>query len=77
MISEEAILEDPQPSKGKLLDVGLRFSRQDANTLRDGWSESPIDGRVTVCVHHRYIKVDGISFPVFMVVKRAAKKASA
>lgn len=67
---ETQILEDTKPGKSKLLDVGLRYTRCQANDLADGWRQL---GTRNVRVYHKYIHVDGISYPVFMVVAREKK----
>lgn len=67
--NEEAIYKDKTMSKERLVDVGLRFNRSSAEMLAGGWRQP----MVSVRIHPRRIKVDGISFPVFMVVAREAK----
>lgn len=57
--------------KTNLVNVGLRYTREQAKALAAGWSAL---GGVVVKIYYRRIKVDGVSFPVFMVVSRKKAK---
>lgn len=67
--NEEIIYEDKAPNGRRLVDVGLRFNRSSAEMLASGWRQP----EVSVRIYPRRIKVDRISFPVFMVVAREVK----
>lgn len=65
-MNEDRIYEYKKNTKNPLDDIGIRFDRKSANILADGWRELGLRCRV----YPRRIKVDGISYPVFMVVAR-------
>lgn len=66
MIDEHQILEDLKPDRGKLVDIFLRHSRTQANDDAGFWRTRGMSARI----FHRYIRADGVSYPVFMVVVR-------
>lgn len=74
---ETTIYDATPKGSPRLLDIGIRHNRNQANELADGWRESAVElfgEPAVVRVFHRRIKVDRVSYPVYMVVARAKKK---
>ncbi len=66
----DEIVDTHRHKKSPCRDVGLRFDPESADLLAAGWREHGWRVRV----FPRFVKADGVSFPIYLVVAREVRK---